>query len=120
MHILPGGPDVVGVLLDISEGGCGIEVGMAIPAPMGARVKVDLFFSGLTLSRIGILRNMQVIRHVEKETRAGIEFIGGIGLSSEQFHQLTKGEFPLVERNPSKGNEPPKRSWWMRLSGLVG
>ena len=38
IRILPDGPDVLGVLLDVSEGGCGIELGMAIPAQVGAKV----------------------------------------------------------------------------------
>src|ERR1035441_10104947 len=71
IRVLPDGPDVVGVLLDLSEGGCGIELGMAIPAKVGAQLEVDLYLLGMTLKRRGILRNIQLIRHVEKETRAG-------------------------------------------------
>jgi len=91
MRILPDGPDVLGVLLDLSEEGCGIELGMAIPGQVGAKVKVDLRVQGLTLTRMGILRNIQLIRSVEKETRAGIEFIEGRGRDAEQYRLLTKG-----------------------------
>jgi c-di-GMP-binding flagellar brake protein YcgR len=91
IRILPDGPNVLGVLLDLSEGGCGIELGMAIPAQVGAKVKVDLRVQGLTLTRMGILRNIQLIRSVEKETRAGIEFIEGRDRDAEQYRLLTKG-----------------------------
>jgi c-di-GMP-binding flagellar brake protein YcgR len=91
IRILPDGPNFLGVLLDLSEGGCGIEFGLAIPAQVGAKVKVDLQVQGLTLARMGILRNMRFIRSVEQETRAGIEFIDGLGRNGEQFRRLTKG-----------------------------
>jgi c-di-GMP-binding flagellar brake protein YcgR len=90
IRILPDGPDFLGVLLDVSERGCGIEFGLAIPAKVGAKVKVDLQVQGLTLARTGILRNMRFIRSVEKETRAGIEFIDGSGRDAEQIRLLTK------------------------------
>ncbi len=121
IRILPNGPDVAGVLLDVSEGGCGIELGMAIPAQVGAKVKVDLYVHGLTLKRMGILRSIQIIRRMEKETRAGIEFIADSGLSAEQFRVMTKGLIKLVEENPSTAvKEKPQPSWWTRLTGLGG
>lgn len=91
IRILPGGPNFLGVLLDVSEGGCGIEFGMAIPAQVGAKVQVDLQVQGLMLARMGIVRNLRSIRSVEKETRAGIEFIDGLGRDGEQLRLLTKG-----------------------------
>jgi len=89
IRILPDGPNLLGVLLDVSERGCGIEFGLAIPAQVGAKVKVNLQVQGLTLARMGILRNMRFIRSVERETRAGIEFIDGLGRDGEQFRLLT-------------------------------
>jgi c-di-GMP-binding flagellar brake protein YcgR len=75
IRILPYGPDVLGALLDLSEGGCGIEIGIAIPAQVGARVSLDLNAHGVTLKRTGIIRRINVIRRSEKETQVGIEFI---------------------------------------------
>jgi hypothetical protein len=75
IRILPYGPDVLGALLDLSEGGCGIEFGIGIPAQAGAQVEVNLNVRGLTLQRAGIIRRIEVIRRMEKETRAGIEFV---------------------------------------------
>jgi len=118
LRILPDGPDLVGVLLDMSEGGCGVEMGMAIPAAVGDKVHVNLNVQGLTLKRVGILRNIQVIRQVERETRAGIEFIAGSGLSAEQFRQLTRGMYPLAEKSsPNGSKDTSKRGWWAWLSG---
>jgi hypothetical protein len=89
IHILPAGPDFLGVLLDVSEAGCGIEFGMAIKAQVGAKVRVDLQVRGLSLARTGIVRNLRSIRSVEKETRAGIEFIDGLGRDGKLFGLLT-------------------------------
>ena len=74
VRILPNGPDVLGVLVDISERGCGIELGIALPAAVGDKVKMDLHINGLSLTPIGIIRNIRQIRSVEKETHVGIEF----------------------------------------------
>jgi hypothetical protein len=75
MRILPGGQDVLGVLLDVSESGCGVEIGIDFPAAIGAQVEVDLNVRGSRMKRAGVIRHIQVIRRTERETRAGIEFI---------------------------------------------
>ena len=75
IRIQPYGPDVLGVLLDLSESGCGVEIGIAIPAQVGAQVEVELHVRGVTLQRAGVIRYIDVIRRIERETRAGIEFI---------------------------------------------
>jgi hypothetical protein len=75
MRILPGGQDVLGVVLDVSETGCGVEFGIGIPAEVGTPVEVDLNVRGATMKRAGVIRYIEVIRRIERETRAGIEFI---------------------------------------------
>ena len=74
VRILPNGPDVLGVLVDISERGCGIEIGIVLPAAVGDKVHLDLHINGLSLTPAGIIRNIRQIRSVEKETHVGIEF----------------------------------------------
>ena len=66
--------DVLGVLVDISERGCGIEIGIVLPAAVGDKVHLDLHINGLSLTPAGIIRNIRQIRSVEKETHVGIEF----------------------------------------------
>ena len=118
IRILPRGPDVVGVLLDLSEGGCGVELGMALPADVGAMVEVGLRVHDLTLKQRGILRNIRFIRHVEKETRAGIEFSDGNSRGSEQFRLLIKQLLAQVEKDPSNdAKEKSAQGWWARLFG---
>jgi hypothetical protein len=118
IRILPQGPDVVGVLLDLSEGGCGVELGMALPAEVGALVEVGLRVHDLTLKQRGVLRNIRFIRHVEKETRAGIEFSEGNSRNAEQFRLLMKALLAQVEKDPSTGaKEQPAPGWWARLFG---
>jgi c-di-GMP-binding flagellar brake protein YcgR len=79
IRILPCGPEVLGALLDVSECGCGVELGIAIPAQVGAQVEVDLNVRGVRLKRMGVIRHIAVIRRIERETRAGIEFIAFSG-----------------------------------------
>jgi hypothetical protein len=75
MRILPDGPDVLGVVLDVSESGCGVEFGIGIPAQVGTSVEVDLNVRGAMMKKAGVIRYIEIIRKVERETRAGIEFI---------------------------------------------
>jgi c-di-GMP-binding flagellar brake protein YcgR len=91
IRIQPYGPDVLGVLLDLSEGGCGVEFGIGIPAQVGAQVEVDLNVRGVTLRRAGVIRYIEVIRRVERETRAGIEFIEASALQSEKVDCSVSG-----------------------------
>jgi c-di-GMP-binding flagellar brake protein YcgR len=91
IRIQPYGPDVLGVLLDLSEGGCGVEFGIGIPAQVGAQVEVDLNVRGVTLRRAGVIRNIEVIRRVERETRAGIEFIEACAQQSEKVDCSVSG-----------------------------
>jgi hypothetical protein len=121
IRVLPDGPDVVGVLLDLSEGGCGIELGMAIPAKVGASVKVSLYLDGMTLKRMGILRNIQIIRHVEKETRAGIEFMDGNSSNAKQFRLLTGGLLAHMNKDHlTSAKETLVQRWWTKISRLGG
>jgi hypothetical protein len=84
IRILPYGPDVLGAVMDFSDGGCGIELGMDMPAEVGAHVEVDMNVRGAALRRMGVLRRIDVIRRIERETRAGIEFIDGKGAKARQ------------------------------------
>ena len=121
IRVLPDGPDVVGVLLDLSEGGCGIELGMAIPVKVGASLKVSLYLDGMTLKRMGILRNIQLIRHVEKETRAGIEFIHGNNASAEQFRLLTRGLLAQLNKDHlTSAKDTLLQRCWKKISRFGG
>jgi hypothetical protein len=121
IRVLPDGPDVVGVLLDLSEGGCGIELGMAIPAKIGAPVKVSLYLDGMTLKRMGILRNIQLIRHIEKETRSGIEFTDGNSPNAEQFRLLTRGLLAQMNKDHlTSAKETLVQSWWTKIRRFCG
>jgi c-di-GMP-binding flagellar brake protein YcgR len=99
IRIQPYGPDVLGVLLDLSEGGCGVEFGIGIPAQVGAPVEVDLNVRGVTLRRAGVIRYIEVIRRVERETRAGIEFIEASPQRSEEVDCSVSGLLCHLEVN---------------------
>jgi c-di-GMP-binding flagellar brake protein YcgR len=88
---------VNGVLFDLSEGGCGVEIGMEMPAQTGDQVKVDLFVEGETLKRKGIIRHIRLIRDLDKETRVGIEFLDEGDQVAEHYRQLTKGLLTRVK-----------------------
>jgi c-di-GMP-binding flagellar brake protein YcgR len=103
IRILPHGPDVLGALRDLSEGGCGIELGMAIPAQVGTHVEVSLHVDGMNLKRAGIIRRIDVIRRIERETRAGIQFMAGSGNGADMLRQLMKGVLPKADTNRQAG-----------------
>ena|ERR1035438_5257778 len=91
IRILPYGPDVLGVLLDLSAGGCGVELGIGMPAEVGAQVEIDLSVHGMTLRRRGVIRNICLIRRSEPETRAGIEFVEVRAPKSEETDRSVDG-----------------------------
>ena len=99
IRIQPYGPDVLGVLLDLSEGGCGVEFGIGIPALVGAQVEVDLNVRGVTLRRAGVIRYIEVIRRVERETRAGIEFVEANAQRSEAVDRSVNGLLRRLDGN---------------------
>ena len=103
IRILPYGPDVLGVLLDLSESGCGVEFGIAIPAQIGAQVDVELHVRGVTLARSGVIRCIDVIRRVERETRAGIEFIEPSSRKAAQVDRSVKGVLRQIDRDRAEG-----------------
>jgi c-di-GMP-binding flagellar brake protein YcgR len=82
MSILPDGPNILGSLLDLSQGGCGIEYGIHIPAHANSRVALQLFVHGVTLELTGI------IRHIEGEKKAGIEFVEMSELMADRLRNL--------------------------------
>ena len=88
--VLPSGPEYVCVLVDLSEGGCGIELGAVIPAQAGDTVRVVMYIRGATLERMGIIRHLQ-IRRSEGNTRMGIEFV-------EENHRRTQ-QYSLIIRD---------------------
>jgi hypothetical protein len=103
IHILPYGPDVLGVLLDVSETGCGVEFGIGIPAQVGAQVEVELNVRGVTLARMGIIRYIDVIRHMERETRAGIEFMEPKRSRAPKADRAAKGVVKRIDRDLKQG-----------------
>lgn len=103
LRILPYGPDVLGVLLDLSESGCGVEIGIAIPAQVGAQVEVELNVRGVTLARSGVIRNIDVIRRIERETRAGIEFIEPRSRRAATADRSVMGVLRQIDRDRAAG-----------------
>jgi len=103
IRILPYGPDVLGVLLDLSESGCGVEFGIAIPAQVGAQVDVELHVRGVTLARSGVIRCIDVIRRIERETRAGIEFIEPASRRAAHVDRSVKGVLRQIDRDRAEG-----------------
>jgi hypothetical protein len=103
VRILPYGPDVLGALQDLSEGGCGVELGIAIPAQVGTRVEVDLNVRGVTMKRVGVIRRIDVTRRIERETRAGIEFTEPANRSTDQNGYSVNGLLRQLETNRPLG-----------------
>jgi hypothetical protein len=103
VRILPYGPDVLGVLLDLNESGCGVEIGIAIPAQVGDQVEVELHVRGVALERAGVIRYIDVIRRTERETRAGIEFIEPCSRRTAQIDRSVKGVLRQVDRSRMTG-----------------
>jgi PilZ domain len=103
LRILPYGPDVLGVLLDLSESGCGVEIGIGIPAQVGAQVEVELNVRGVTLARSGVIRYIDVIRRGERETRAGIEFIEPCSRRAAVADSSVKGVLRQIDRDRPAG-----------------
>jgi hypothetical protein len=99
LRILPYGPDVLGVLLDLSESGCGVEIGIALPAPVGAEVEVELNVRGVTLARSGVIRYIDVIRRMDCETRAGIEFIQASSRRAAKVDRSVMGVLRQIDRD---------------------
>jgi hypothetical protein len=103
IRILPYGPDVLGVLLDVSESGCGVEIGIGIPAQVGAQVELELNVRGVTLARTGVIRYIDVIRRAERETRAGIEFMEPKRSRTQKVDRAAKGVVTRIDRDHNRG-----------------
>jgi len=101
IRVLPSGPDLVGVLHDLSERGCGVELGLEIPAHVGDHLNVDLYLEGVTLKRKGIIRHIRLIRDLDKETRVGIEFLDDGDPVAHHFRLMTKGLLTRAGENRS-------------------
>jgi hypothetical protein len=114
IRILPYGPDVLGVLFDLSESGCGVEIGIAIPAQVGAQVDVELHVRGVTLQRAGVIRYIEVIRRIERETRAGIEFIEAGSRGPAKADRPAKGVLRQMDSDRAEAVEARR----FRKSGL--
>ncbi len=76
--------EFLGVIRDVSLGGCGIEVGSGIPASAGMGVVVELHTRREPLRRHGIVRRVQLIRTSEVETCVGIEFRNSLSAEAMQ------------------------------------
>jgi hypothetical protein len=103
IRILPSGPHVLGVLLDLTESGCGVEIGIAFPAQVGAQVDVELHVRGVALERSGVIRYIDVIRRGERETRAGIEFIEAGSRKAAPVDRSVKGVLRQIDRDRAAG-----------------
>jgi hypothetical protein len=103
IRILPSGPDVLGVLLDLTEAGCGVEIGIAFPAQVGAQVDVELHVRGVALERAGVIRYIDVIRRGECETRAGIEFNEPCSRKAALVDRPVKGALRQINRDRAEG-----------------
>jgi len=103
IRILPSGPDVLGVLLDLTESGCGVEIGITFPAQVGAQVDVELHVRGVALERAGVIRYIDVIRRGECETRAGIEFNEPCSRKAALVDRPVKGALRQINRDRAEG-----------------
>jgi c-di-GMP-binding flagellar brake protein YcgR len=81
--ILPDGPTLVGALENLSLGGCSFSCKSVIPAKLNARVEVQLDVRGFALRLLG------EVRHIDKETRAGVEFVEVSSRKADQIRLLT-------------------------------
>jgi hypothetical protein len=82
INILPDGIKVMSYLIDLGLGGCLIETDSAIPAMIDTSVEVLLNVADFKLRLAG------VIRHMDGETKAGIEFTDLSLRKVEQIHAL--------------------------------
>jgi len=83
IRVLPEGPTFIGYLLDLGQGGFYVETDANFLAPPDTTVEVLLYLDGFSLRLSG------VVRHVEEESRAGIEFTDLSLRKVEQIHKLT-------------------------------
>ena len=103
IRILPNGPDVLGVLLDLNETGCAVEIGIGIPAQVDAQVEVDLNVRGVTLARAGVIRYVDVSRRAERVTRTGIEFLEPKRSRAPKADRAAKGVVTRIDRDRTAG-----------------
>jgi hypothetical protein len=82
INILPDGIKIVGYLLNLGSGGCQIETDVPLPAMANTTVEVLIRLDGYTLRLLG------VIRHVDENARAGIEFIDVSPRKAEQIQHV--------------------------------
>jgi len=82
LHLYPAGIRCEGVVVDLSLGGCCLEVEEPIEEPPGTHVEVFLRVMGTTVQVAGILCN---VRH---QVWAGIQFTGVSSRKKEQIQEL--------------------------------
>jgi hypothetical protein len=117
VRVLPKGRAALGVLLDLSKGGCGIELGEVFAAAVDAEVEVEMFVRGVRLQRAGIVRYMKISSPSRRETRLGIEFVEEGSEAAEHFHLQTKGFWTQShEFERDDQYEPILRKLWAHLS----
>jgi c-di-GMP-binding flagellar brake protein YcgR len=95
----PCGPNVVGVLHDLSEGGCRIELEDGIPCGSGGYIEVVLYVRGFELRQTGIIRRM------EGRTRAGIQFLDVTNRRAEQLRHVMKALFGDIKKSAAEVEE---------------
>jgi c-di-GMP-binding flagellar brake protein YcgR len=91
VHLYPAGATFSGKVVDLSLGGCCIEVEEPIGEPPGAHVEVYLRVTGTTVQVVGILRS------VRNEVWAGIQFWGVSPRKIEQIQELIGELFAAVK-----------------------
>ncbi len=97
--IYPEGIKTVVYVIDLGLGGCCVDADVAIPASPNSHVEVFLKVGNSTLQVAGI------IRHLEGETRAGIEFAD---VSPRKGRQISRLMAAIVDSEKQRlaGVEP--------------
>ena len=82
VHLFPARIRCDGSLVNMSLGGCCVEVKEPIEEPLGSRVEVYLRVMGMTVQVAGVLC------HVRDQVCAGIQFTGVSCRKAEQINEL--------------------------------
>ena len=119
IRLSPNGPASLGVLLDLSRSGCGIELGSEFAAPVDANVEVEMFFGGVQLRRLGIIRYVKTASPTGRENRFGVGFVEDGSESARQYHLHTKRFLAQSNGLGQDGAyEPILRKLWTHLTRL--
>lgn len=82
--LLPDGPAMSGLLVNLSLGGCGIEFEKKTKLAAGCKIELQLSYEGFTLRLLGVVRYSED----DEDDRVGIGFTDVSRRKEEQIAQL--------------------------------